>query len=93
MSNTYILLQAKTSYLQGYDVIAVLPTGFGKSLIYQLLPFIIPVKSKSNIVIVVSPLTSIIEDQLTILSERGILADVLPIEKDQDTFLADDLFS
>ena len=39
----------------GRDVVAVLPTGFGKSLIYQVLPFLFPVKDKSNIVIVVKP--------------------------------------
>ena len=47
---------------RGFDVVAVLPTGFGKSLIYQVLPFLIPVKDKSNIIVVVAPLNSIIED-------------------------------
>ena len=34
--------------LNGKDVIAVLPTGFGKSIIFQLLHDVIPSKSKSN---------------------------------------------
>ena len=62
--------------LQGYDVIAVLPTGFGKSLLYQLLPDILPTKTIQNIVIVVCPLTSIIEDQLKVLKDMGINASV-----------------
>ncbi|XP_057294694.1 uncharacterized protein LOC130623236 [Hydractinia symbiolongicarpus] len=47
---------------EGHHVIAVLPTGFGKSLIYQLLPDFVPERKAGNIVLVVSPLTSIIED-------------------------------
>ena len=38
--------------LKGLDVIAVLPTGFGKSLLFQLLPDFLPVKADKNIVIV-----------------------------------------
>ena len=49
--------------LKGQDIIAVLPTGFGKSLLFQLLPDFLPVKADKNIVIVVCPLNSIIEDQ------------------------------
>lgn len=48
--------------LIGKDVISVLPTGYGKSLIYQLLPYLYHLKKKMNIVVVVSPLNSIIED-------------------------------
>ena len=62
--------------LQGYDVIAVLPTGFWKSLLYQLLPDISPTKTTQNIVIVVCPLTSIIEDQLKVLNNMGINAGI-----------------
>jgi hypothetical protein len=62
--------------LQGYDVIAVLPTGFGKSLLYQLLPDIFPTKTSQNIVIVVCPPTSIIEDQLKVLNNMGINAGI-----------------
>ena len=49
-----------------------------KSLIYQLLPYLFETED-SNIVIVVSPLNSIIEDQIKILVERGISVSVLPI--------------
>jgi ATP-dependent DNA helicase RecQ len=69
--------------LKGLDVIAVLPTGFGKSLLFQLLPDFLPVKGEKNIVLVVCPLNSIIEDQLKVLEERGISADVLQLSSDQ----------
>ena len=48
----------------GKYVIAVLPTGYGKSLLFQLLPdFFI---SNSRTILVVTALNSIIEDQLLI---------------------------
>ena len=59
------------------DGIAVLPTGFGKSLIFQLLPSFITVKTKRNIVIVVCPLTSIIQDQINVLSGMGLTPGIL----------------
>ena len=65
--------------LKGQDVIGVLPTGFGKSMLFQLLPDFIPVKTTKNIVIVVCPLNSIIEDQLKVLNVRRITADVLQL--------------
>ena len=65
-------LKCLSHLLDGHDVIGVLPTGFGKSLIYQLLPLILPQKRNRNILLVVAPLSSIILDQATILEERGI---------------------
>ena len=56
------------------DVIGVLPTGYGKSMLFHLLPHFIPVKSSKNIVIVVCPLNAIIDDQLRVLERRGISA-------------------
>ncbi|XP_057297640.1 ATP-dependent DNA helicase RecQ-like [Hydractinia symbiolongicarpus] len=65
---------------EGHHVIAVLPTGFGKSLIYQLLPNFVPERKAGNIVLVVSPLTSIIQDQLVNLSKVGIECGFLQLE-------------
>ena len=48
--------------LKGKDVIGVLPTGFGKSLIFHLLPYVLPTKGAKNIVLVVYPLNPIIKD-------------------------------
>ena len=54
------------------DCLCVLPTGYGKSLIYQLLPFVFDeLQSEgkcSSCVIVVSPLNAIMEDQMCKLS-------------------------
>ena len=49
------------------DVCAILATGFGKSLCYQL-PFLITKKS----VIVISPLLALMEDQYKELQSRNI---------------------
>ena len=82
--------------LKGHDVVAVLPTGYGKSLIFQLLPWILPPKSEgeNNIVLVVCPLSSIIKDQISLLNERGIRAAYLSnFTDDDDTAVDQCLFS
>ena len=59
--------------------LAVLPTGFGKSLVYQILAPIFDYlncgmepddKQKSSLVIVVSPLNALIQDQISKLSDK-----------------------
>ena len=65
--------------LNGFDLVAVLPTGFGKSFSFQLLPNFLPTKADKNIVIVVCPLNAIIEDQLKVARNVGIEAEVLQI--------------
>ena len=69
--------------LRGNDVLTVFPTGFGKSILFQLLPKFFPVKADNNIVIVVCPLNSIIEDQLKILEDKGVTAGVFRIPSDK----------
>ena len=61
---------AVESLLRGKDVFGVLPTGFGKSLIYQLFVLAksrMPTTSSrpTIIIIVICPLKSIIEEQIT----------------------------
>ena len=70
-------IQCWAYLLEGKDVIGVLPTGFGKSTIFQLLPFILPSqepddRAPENIVIVVGPLNSIMADQMSFLTDVGI---------------------
>ena len=58
----------------GKDVMAILPTGYGKSIIFQILPYLfscinnIPFNQTSKIILVISPLNSLITDQCTGLS-------------------------
>ena len=55
--------------LDGRDALAVLPTGGGKSLCYQL-----PALIRSGLVVVISPLVALMEDQVLQLQRRGIAA-------------------
>ncbi len=54
---------------KGQDALVVLPTGGGKSAIYQL-----PVLLKKGPAIIISPLLALQQDQLTRLNERGLNA-------------------
>ena len=56
------------------DVFVNLPTGYGKSLIYQSLPQITDIISKvpGHIIVVVSPLLNLIEEQVGYLRSVGI---------------------
>jgi len=55
--------------LQGRDCLAVLPTGAGKSLCYQL-----PALVRGGLVLVISPLVALMQDQVLHLQRRGIPA-------------------
>ena len=64
---------------QGKDVVANLPTGYGKSLIFHLLPGLFRSKaalkdSDPAVVIVVCPLNVIQEDQLKSLASHSVRA-------------------
>ena len=55
--------------LSGRDVLAVMPTGAGKSICYQLAALLLP-----GTAIVVPPLISLMMDQVKALNEAGVHA-------------------
>ena len=57
------------SVLEGHDTMALLPTGGGKSVCYQL-----PALLKEGITVVVSPLIALMKDQVTQLRARHVPA-------------------
>ena len=67
--------QAVRTLLSRRDLLAILPTGFGKSLIFQLLVQVKEILSgKPACVIVVCPLKSIVYDQLSEATAMGLTA-------------------
>ena len=90
----------------GKDVVCVLPTGYGKSLVFHLLPSLmfarnrsretqieflktwklsgISTKDVSFIVIVVSPLNALINNQISRLQSCGIQASAISVKDKKD---------
>lgn len=57
------------SVLNGHDTLAIMPTGGGKSICFQ-----VPALAKDGICLVVTPLIALMKDQVAKLKEKGILA-------------------
>jgi ATP-dependent DNA helicase RecQ len=66
------------SVLSGRDTLVVMPTGSGKSLIYQLPALLLP-----GLTVVVSPLIALMKDQQDKLSAQGV--DALAVHSHQST--------
>ncbi len=70
---------------EGKDAFVCLPTGYGKSLCYQSLPFVMDHKlgltdsdaNKRCAVLVVSPLVALMTDQVQSLRNRGVNSSIV----------------
>lgn len=60
------------SVMEGKDTLALLPTGGGKSICFQ-----VPAMSQDGICLVVSPLIALMKDQVQNLQQRGIKAEAI----------------
>ena len=65
--------EAIEASLAGRDALVVLPTGYGKSLCYQL-PAVTLARRGAGPTLVVSPLIALMDDQVSALSQRGVRA-------------------
>ncbi|MEM8750621.1 MAG: DNA helicase RecQ [Pseudomonadota bacterium] len=69
--------------LAGTSVLAVMPTGAGKSLCFQ-----VPALSMEGVAIVVSPLVALMQDQVAALRLNGVAADAIHSSQDRDANVA-----
>jgi ATP-dependent DNA helicase RecQ len=72
--------EACEAALEGRDVLVVMPTGSGKSLCYQL-----PALLRDDLTIVVSPLVSLMQDQVDALHARGLGSHARLVNAQQDS--------
>ena len=77
--------KAIEALVQGRDVLAVMPTGSGKSLCYQ-----IPAHISRQRTVIVTPLVALIDDQVSALGRSGVNAEkihsMLPREENVDAW-------
>ena len=69
--------------LENKDVLALLPTGGGKSLCYQ-----VPALAREGICLVISPLISLMKDQIENLDSKGIKASTIKSKSSIDDIVA-----
>ena len=66
--------QSVYHFIHGHDVLVCLPTGSGKSICYAILPLVFDalLGRTGSMCLVVSPLTALMKDQVSIFDKRGI---------------------
>jgi len=67
----------------GAHVLAVMPTGAGKSLCYQ-----VPALAREGLAVVVSPLVALMQDQVAALKLSGVAAETINSAADRETNVA-----
>ena len=75
--------QAIEALLAGRSMLAVMPTGAGKSLCYQ-----VPALVLGGLTVVVSPLVALMQDQVAALRLAGVAADTINSSHDRDANVA-----
>ena len=82
------------AYVAGRDVLMVAPTGSGKSLVFQIAPFVFDFinhgvrESIGSVCLVIAPLLSLMRDQVASLQLKGISAAYLDAETSPETIEA-----
>ena len=75
-------------FFEKKNIFINLPTGFGKSLIYQCLPIVADVLYErpqgSSVIVVISPLRSLMNDQVEYLQSIGISAIAISDDENPD---------
>ncbi|XP_048007996.1 ATP-dependent DNA helicase Q1-like [Megalobrama amblycephala] len=80
-------LTALKAFILKEDVFALLPTGFGKSLIYQLAPLVAKMSlCETPVVVMVSPLLALMEQQVMKAFKLGVIAMQLGVNRDEEIF-------
>ena len=77
-------LEAIQSLHRRRDVLAVMSTGSGKSILFQLLPVYLRENGIRSVAIIVSPLLSLMEDQIRSLTAMGVSAGMLGGDKTRE---------
>ena len=72
-----------TTLLEGRNVLAVMPTGSGKSVCYQ-----VPALARGGLAIVVSPLVALMQDQVAALKFAGVAAESINSAQGRDDNVA-----
>ena len=76
---------ALKAFIKKRDVFCVLPTGFGKSLIYQLVPHVLKeMGMDEKILIVISPLLALMDNQIKEAAKFDLTALQIGVHNDSD---------
>ena len=82
------------AFVEGQDVFVSLPTGSGKSVCYACLPLVFDLLRSQgdhrSIVVVVAPLTALMQDQVASFQARGLTSSCVGVRLDEEVFRDED---